>query len=54
MIAFVYKYMGKNDLSKKYFESSRIQVEKMILTNPDDFRLHFALCKSYAGIGDKQ
>ena len=53
MIAFVYRYLGKNELSKKYFETSRIQLEKMLLSNPGDNRLYFAQCRNYAGIGDK-
>jgi TolB-like protein/Tfp pilus assembly protein PilF len=51
-MALIYRYMRKYDLSKKYFEASIIQLEKMIIKRKDDFRLHFALCRSFAGIGD--
>jgi serine/threonine-protein kinase len=52
MIALVYKYMGKKELSKKYFDSSSVQLLKMLKMKPGDNRLHFALCRSYAATGD--
>jgi eukaryotic-like serine/threonine-protein kinase len=51
MIGFIYKYMGENVLSKKYLDSSRIMIQKIIRTKTDDPRFHFALGKSYAGMG---
>ena len=51
MIAFIYKYMGEDVLSRKYSDSSRIMIQKIIRTKTDDPRFHFALGKSYAGMG---
>jgi tetratricopeptide (TPR) repeat protein len=52
MKGLIYKYMGKEVLSKKSFDSSRVQLERMLRAKPGDNRLHFALCKSYAGLGN--
>ena len=54
MIALVYRYQNKVKLSKKYFESSIIQIEKMISGSPNDFRLPLSLSLSYAGLGEKE
>jgi serine/threonine protein kinase/Flp pilus assembly protein TadD len=54
IIALVYRYMGKNDLSRKYFDSSRVKIEKMIVNLPDDFRLSWSLGICYAGLGEKE
>ena len=54
MIALVYKYQGKDNLSKKYFDSSLVKIEKLVKTSPDDFRFPLALSISYAGLGEKE
>ena len=51
MIALIYRYMGKDDLSQKYFDSSVTMIGKLIRKIPDDPRFHFALSKSYAALG---
>ncbi len=53
MTAFVYRYMNNNELSNKYFKTSAVQLEKMLLNKPGDNRLRFALSISYAGVGEK-
>lgn len=54
MIALVYRYQGENDLSRGYFDSSRVRIEKMIGASPNDFRLPLSLSISYAGLGQKE
>ena len=54
MIALIYRYMENNNLSKGYFDSSKIKLEKMIRHNPDDFRLPLSLSISYAGLNEKE
>jgi len=51
--AFVYRCMGRSDVSMKFFDSSRVQLEKMLQTSPEDYRLHRSLSVSYAGLGKK-
>lgn len=53
MIALLYNYKKEYNLSKAYFDSSKIKVEKMLQNNPDDYRLHLALSMSYAGMSKK-
>lgn len=53
MIALIYKYLGKNELSRKYFDSSIINIKKMIIEAPNDFRLPLSLSICYAGLGEK-
>ncbi len=52
MMGLIYKYMGERELSKKYFDSSTVQLLKILKMKPGDNRLHFALSKSYAGLGN--
>ena len=52
MIGLIYKYMGERELSKKYFDSATVQLLKILKMKPGDNRLHFALSKSYAGLGN--
>ncbi len=52
-LAFIYRYMNKPDLSKKYFESSKYELEKMLKDSPNDERLHSSLGITYAGLGLK-
>ena len=54
MIAFVYKYKNEPQLSEAYFDTSRIELERLIKKNPEDARFKFALCVSYAGLGYKE
>ncbi len=49
----IYRYKNEPGLSKTYFDSSRVQLEKMISENPDDERLHSSLGITYAGLGLK-
>ena len=53
MIALIYKYMKNNELSRTYFDSSKIELEKKYLANPNDIRLPLSLSIAYAGLGDK-
>ena len=48
-------YWCKNDKvqSKKYFESSRNQLENMLKSSPQDERIHSSLGITYAGLGIK-
>jgi len=50
----VYKYKNEPGLSKTYFESSRILLEKMLKENPNDERLHSSLGIVYAGLGENE
>jgi tetratricopeptide (TPR) repeat protein len=54
MIALIYRYMGKEELSKKYFDSSIVRIEKIIKTLPDDYRLPLSLSICYAGLDEKE
>ena len=51
MIALIYRFMEKDNLSRKYFNASVTTIEKMVLTKPEDPRFHFAISKSYAALG---
>ena len=53
MIALIYKYLKKDKLSRIYFDSSKIELEKKFLTNPEDIRLPLSLSITYAGLGEK-
>lgn len=52
-LGLIYKYKNEPALSKTYFESSRIELEKMSKITPQDERLHSALGIAYAGLGLK-
>ena len=54
VIALIYRYKKEAKLSKIYFDSSRIKLEKIILTKAGDFRFHQALAITYAGLGEKE
>ncbi len=47
----IYRYKNEPALSNEYFDSSRVQLERMIGENPDDERLHSSLGVTYAGLG---
>lgn len=51
ILGLVYKYDNRPELSKAYFDSSRIELEKMLKESPQDERLHSALGIIYAGLG---
>jgi non-specific serine/threonine protein kinase len=53
-LGLIYKLENQPALSKLYFDSSRIQLEKMIKDNPQDERLHSSLGKTYAALGNKE
>ena len=53
MIALIYRYLKNDELSRKYFDSAKIKVEKMISTNPEDIRLPISLSITYAGLNKK-
>ncbi len=50
----LYKYKNEPELSRSYFDLSRIMLEKMIKANPRDERLHSSLGVTYAGLGLKE
>ena len=52
--ALVYRYLGRNALSKRYFGSAKAQIEQMIGDNPNDSRFPFAVSLCYAGLGEKE
>ncbi|HKI77124.1 MAG TPA: protein kinase [Ignavibacteriaceae bacterium] len=52
-LAFIYRYKKLPDLSKKYFESSKYELEKMLKDSPNDERLHSSLGITFAGLGLK-
>jgi serine/threonine protein kinase/tetratricopeptide (TPR) repeat protein len=54
MLGLIYKYKNEPELSKSYFDSSRIQLEKMLKKIPQDERLHSSLGITYAGLGFKE
>ncbi|MCL5029983.1 MAG: protein kinase [Bacteroidetes bacterium] len=54
MIALVYRYMQQFELSKIYFDSSRIYIEKMFNTNISKELLHRSLSITYAGLNEEQ
>ncbi len=53
MIALVYRYKNDYKLSKSYFDTVRIQIERMLKNNPDNLYLHRALSFSYAILDKK-
>ncbi len=53
-MGFLYKYKGDPKLSRAYFDSTRIQIAKMMKENPDDMRWHGILGIAYAGLGNKE
>ncbi len=53
ILGLIYMYKNETKLSKAYFDSSRIEYEKMLKNNPNDERLHSSLGITYAGLGLK-
>ena len=54
MLGFLYKYKNETKLSKLYFDSSKMQIEKMLKANPLDERLYSSLGITSAALGDKK
>jgi serine/threonine-protein kinase len=52
--ARVYRYMGKNEVAKKYYNDARSILETKIQEKPEDARFHSSLGIAYAGLGRKQ
>ncbi len=53
MIALIYKYLKKDNLSKIYFDSSKSQLRNLMSLKPGDIRLPLSLSITYAGLGQK-
>ena len=53
MLGLIYKYKNEPALSKKYFESAKVELERKLKVTPLDDRLHSSLGIVYAGLGMK-
>ena len=53
VLGLIYKFENKNELSRLYFDSSRVELERMLEATPQDERLHSSLGITYAGLGLK-
>ena len=53
IIALVYRYLKNDNLSRIYFDSSKTELEKKFLANPDNILLPWSLSITYAGLGEK-
>ncbi len=53
-LGLIYKFKNDEKLSTAYFDSTRIQIEKMYRANPNDNRLLGKLGIAYAGLGNKE
>ncbi len=54
MLALVYNYMNEFDIAKEYFEHSKEQLEKKLISDTSDFRIHRSLSINYAGLKNKE
>ncbi|MCK4775035.1 MAG: tetratricopeptide repeat protein, partial [Candidatus Krumholzibacteria bacterium] len=54
MMAYTYLAMGEPDHALAWFDSSRVQVEALIASEPSDPRYYSALGVAYAGLGRKE
>lgn len=52
--ALVYRFMKQDELSKKYFEISIMDLEKKLREDANDFRIHGSMSISYAGLNNKE
>jgi non-specific serine/threonine protein kinase len=52
--ARIYRYMGKKELAKKYYDEARSIVEAKIEQDPEEARFHSSLGVAYAGLGRKE
>jgi len=52
--ALIYDLMGNTEEADQYYDLSRIDLEKRILSNPEDSRLYSSLGICYAGLGQKE
>jgi serine/threonine protein kinase/tetratricopeptide (TPR) repeat protein len=53
VLGLIYKFENRQEISRAYFDSSRIELEKMLKESPQDERLHSSLGITYAGLGLK-
>ena len=54
IMAYTYLAMGEPDHALAWFDSSRVQVEALIASEPSDPRYYSALGVAYAGLGRKE
>ena len=52
-LGLLYRFKNEPGLSRAYFDSTRIQIEKMYRENPLEKRLHSTLGIVYAGLGNR-
>jgi TolB-like protein/tetratricopeptide (TPR) repeat protein/predicted Ser/Thr protein kinase len=53
LMAFTYLAMGEPDSARAWFDSSRVQLEALVASEPNDPRYYSALGVAYAGLGRK-
>ena len=53
-LGLLYRFKNEPGLSRAYFDSTRIQIEKMYRQNPMEIRLHCTLGVAYAGLGNRE
>ncbi len=51
LLGLIYKFENQQEISRGYFDSSRVELEKMLKESPQDERLHSSLGITYAGLG---
>ncbi len=54
LMAYTYLAKGELDQARAWFDSSRVQVEALIASEPSDSRYYSALGVAYAGLGRKE
>ena len=54
MAAFIYDYLGQDELAREGYKAASEILEKKVMEVPDDPRYHSALGLAYAGIGKKE
>jgi serine/threonine protein kinase/tetratricopeptide (TPR) repeat protein len=52
--AYIYGYMNKKELAKKYYDEARSILESKVEERPEDQRFHCSLGMAYAGLGRKE
>ena len=53
-MGFLYRYKGDTKLSRAYFDSTRVQISKMLKRDPKDMRWYGMLGIAHAGLGNKE
>lgn len=53
-LGLLYRFKNEPGLARAYFDSTRIQIEKMYRQNPMEIRLHSTLGVAYAGLGNRE